>query len=305
MNTTANRISRQIMAPCIMKPVAGKKKSLLSGVTGGGVQQSLSNMRTLSVWLVAAICATASALASEPAPTKWTVDGVEREALVYLPSTSSKAKAPVILAFHGHGGNMHFADRGMAFQNSWPEAIVVYPQGLPTPGIIMDFEGKKPGWQREPGQEQDRDLKFVDAILKTLRERYSVDENRIYATGFSNGGLFSYLLLSQRSNVFAAFAPGGAVLLPQVPLTQPRPVFHYGGKSDRLARFEKQQATIDQIRKFNGCSEQGDSCGTNCTVYRSAKGAAVATFIHSDGHIYPPAVTPLIVKFFQDHPRGA
>jgi len=164
----------------------------------------------------------------------------------------------------------------------------------------MDFEGKKPGWQREPGQEHDRDLKFIDAILATLREKYSIDESRIYATGFSNGGLFTYLLLSQRANVFAAYAPSGSVLLPQVPLAQARPVFHYGGQSDRLARFDKQQATIDHLRKFNGCSAQGEWCGSNCTLYRSAKGAPVATFIHSGGHFYPPAVTPLIVKFFQD-----
>jgi polyhydroxybutyrate depolymerase len=168
----------------------------------------------------------------------------------------------------------------------------------------MDREGKKPGWQRESGQENDRDLKFVDAILKTLREKYSFDESRVYATGFSNGGLFTYLLLSQRPNVFAAFAPGGAVLLPQVPLTQPRPVLHYGGKSDRLAKFEKQEATIEQLRSFNGCANAGEPCGSNCTIYNSSKNAPVATFIHPLGHLYPPQVTPLIVKFFQEHPRG-
>jgi polyhydroxybutyrate depolymerase len=259
-------------------------------------------MRSLSLWLIAALCAASSALA-EPAPTKWTVDGVEREALVYLPSTSSKAKPPVILAFHGHGGNMYFSTRGMAFQNSWPEAIVVYAQGLPTPGIVMDLEGNQPGWQREAGQENNRDLKFVDAILNSLREKYSIDDSRIYATGFSNGGLFTYLLLSQRANVFAAFAPGGAVLLPQVSLSQPRPVFHYGGKSDRLTKFEKQEATIEQLRKFNGCAGEGESCGANCTIYNSTKHAPVATFIHPLGHLYPTQVTPLIVKFFQEHPR--
>ena len=245
-----------------------------------------------------------TAFGAEPAPTKWAVDGIEREALVYLPVSASKSKSPVIFAFHGHGGNMYFAARGMALQNYWPEAIVVYPQGLPTPGIIMDREGKKPGWQREAGQEHDRDLKFVDAILASLREKYSIDENRVYASGFSNGGLFTYLLLSQRPNVFAAFAPGGAVLLPQVPLTQARPVLHYGGQSDQLARFEKQQATIDQVRKFNGCAEKGESCGASCTIYRSSKGAAVETFIHPYGHFYPPAVTQIIVKFFKEHARA-
>ena len=197
-------------------------------------------MRSLTLWFAAAVCIASNAFAVEPAPTKWTVEGVEREALVVLPSTSSKARPPVIFAFHGHGGNMHFAARGMAFQNFWPEAIVVYPQGLPTPGIVMDFEGKKPGWQREPGQLNDRDLKFVDAILATLRQKYSIDEARVYATGFSNGGLFTYLLLSQRPNLFAAFAPGGAALMRSVQLTKPSPVFHYGGEKDQLARFSSQ-----------------------------------------------------------------
>src|SRR5437667_7229463 len=139
----------------------------------------------LPISLVLAFGSASSAVfAVEPPPTKWTIDGVQREALVFLPSTSAKTKPPVIFAFHGHGGNMHFAARGMAFQNFWPEAIVVYPQGLPTPGIIMDQKGEKPGWQREAGQEHDRDLNFVDAILATLREKYSADAARVYATGF-------------------------------------------------------------------------------------------------------------------------
>lgn len=283
-----------------MKESSKEKKSLV--VTGHAGPRSPKNMRTLSIAAAVALLAAPGLFAAEPTLSKWTVDGAEREALVYLPATSSNVKPPVIFAFHGHGGNMHLAARGMAFQKSWPEAVVVYPQGLPTPGIVMDLEGKKPGWQRHVGQERDRDLKFVDAILVTLREKYSIDGNRVYATGFSNGGLFTYLLLSQRPNAFAAFAPGGAVLLPQVTLTMARPVLHYGGKSDRLARFEKQEATIEQLRKFNDCAGQAEGCGENCTIYGSGKAAPVETFIHPLGHFYPLQVTPLIVKFFQDHP---
>jgi polyhydroxybutyrate depolymerase len=260
-------------------------------------------MKLLVSLFLVIVSASSAVFAAEPAPMKWTVDAVQREALVFLPSTPMKAKAPVIFAFHGHGGNMHFAARGMGFQNLWPEAIVVYPQGLPTPGLIMDEKGVKPGWQREPGNQQDRDLKFVDAMLATLREKYSVDERRIYATGFSNGGLFTYLLWAARGNVFAALAPGGAVLLPSVQPTQPRPVLHYGGQSDRLARFARQQRTIEQIRTFNGCTSKGAPCGANCTLYSSSKGAPVETFIHPFGHIYPPPVTGVIVKFFQENPR--
>src|SRR5689334_19713264 len=133
-------------------------------------------MRAWILGFTAAVIAASNCFAAEPARTTFTVIAVGREALIFV--TPATSKAPVIFAFHGHGGNMHFAAAGMAFQNSWPEAIVVYPQGLPTPGIVFDHEGKKPGWQREAGQEGDRDLKFVDAMLKTLREKYSIDENR-------------------------------------------------------------------------------------------------------------------------------
>lgn len=242
--------------------------------------------------------------AREPETMRWTVGGVGRQALVFAPPSSTREKLPVIFAFLGHGGNMQFAARGMYFQDAWPEAIVVYPQGLPTPGILLDHEGVRPGWQRNPGQEQDRDLKFVDEVLAALHQKYSVDDRRIYATGFSNGGLFTYLLWSQRANVFAAFAPGGAIRLPSVQLTQPRAAFHYAGRSDRLARFAKQERTIEEIRNLNGCAPKGDSCGMNCTLYSSASGTPVETFIHSGGHLYPPPVTDLIVKFFREHPRN-
>lgn len=240
----------------------------------------------------------------EPVLMKWTVRGAERAALVFAPETSDKNKAPVIFAFHGHGGNMRFAARGMRLQDFWPEAIIVYPDGLPTPGIVTDREGRRSGWQNKAGDQNDRDLKFVDAILATLRENYPVDDNRIYATGFSNGGLFTYLLLSQRPNVFAAFAPGGAVLLASMELAQPRPVLHFGGREDQLARFAKQEATIGRLRQFNHCNDATQSCGTNCTLYPSSANAPVETYIHSGGHLYPPAVTPLIIKFFQEHPRS-
>src|SRR3981189_1436396 len=140
------------------------------------------------------LCLCSTVFAREPALVKWTVEGTQREALVFAPEAASKAKAPVILAFHGHGGNMRFAARGMHFQDAWTEAGVVYLQGLPTAGFILDQKGVRPGWQHDAGQLNDRDLKFVDAVVATLREKYSVDERRVYATGFSNGRLFHYLL---------------------------------------------------------------------------------------------------------------
>jgi polyhydroxybutyrate depolymerase len=51
----------------------------------------------------------------------------------------------VIFAFHGHGGNMNLAAHGMAFQDHWPEALVVYMQWLPTRGMVGDAQGTAAG----------------------------------------------------------------------------------------------------------------------------------------------------------------
>jgi polyhydroxybutyrate depolymerase len=262
-------------------------------------------IRKLRIALILALAALSeTASAREPSLLKLRVDGSEREALVFAPSTSVAAKSAVVFGFHGHGGNMRFAARGMHFQDAWSEAIVVYMQGLPTPSLFPERErGLRTGWQHHPGELNDRDLKFFDAVLATLHEKYSVDDNRIYASGFSNGGYFTYLLWAERPNVFAAFAPGAGLILPSFHLSQPRPVLHFGGRRDRLVPFANQERTIDEVRQLNGCAGQSESCGMNCTLYPSARGTPVMTFIHEGGHFYPPPVTGLIVKFFQENPR--
>ena len=101
------------------------------------------------------------------------------------------------------------AARSFGYHTLWPEAIVVYMQGLPTPGKT-DPDGKQPGWQRLAGDQQDRDFKFFDAVLADLKKDYKVDAKRVYATGHSNGGGFTYLLWSTRGDIFAAMGPSAA-----------------------------------------------------------------------------------------------
>jgi len=98
--------------------------------------------------------------AQDPTPRTWDVDGVKREALVYAPSKKTDGKVPLVFDFHGHGGTAKNAARTHHFHTAWPEAVVVYMQGLNTPGKLTDPDGKKSGWQSGPGDQKDRDLKF-------------------------------------------------------------------------------------------------------------------------------------------------
>ena len=157
---------------------------------------------------------------------EWNIDGTTRRALVHLPATTNGA--PIIFAFHGHGGTMNFAARRFRLHELWPEAVVVYPQGLPTK-TPRDLEGTRAGWLMLPGP-NNKDLKFFDAMLETARRDWHINTNRVYVTGHSNGGGFTYLLWGTRGDSLAAVAPvaaGGAQLLRQA---KPCPVLHIAGK---------------------------------------------------------------------------
>ena len=227
----------------------------------------------------------------------WRLNGETRRAIVYSPSAkSASGRAPLVFSFHGRGDNMqNFQHTDL--HRAWPEAIVVYFQGLPSRGDGLS------GWQVEAGQDDDRDLALVDAALASLREEFKVDEARIYSTGFSNGANFTYLLWAERPAVFAAFAPVAARLRPSVqPTAAQTDLSHrrHRGCADPVA---DQQIAIEAARRANGVTGKGASCGSGCTLYDSPSGAPVMTWIHPGGHEYPESTSERIAKFFREHPR--
>ena len=250
--------------------------------------------------LVLAVTARADALVRQ----EWIVDGVKREALVHFPAGAEQAGPfPLVFAFHGHGGSMRQASRSFPIHELWPEAIVVYPQGLPTPSALVDRDGRAAGWQGVAGAQGDRDLRYFDVMLASLTAQYRIDRKRIYATGHSNGGLFTYLLWAERGDIFAAFAPSAALLARGFAKFKPKPVLHIGSPQDPLVKFAWQARMIDYVLQLNGCSSRlPDTPGY--TSYVSSRGAEVATYLHTGGHRYPAAAPALIVKFFQAHPKA-
>jgi polyhydroxybutyrate depolymerase len=231
----------------------------------------------------------------------FTVDGVARTALVYVPATAKTARTPLVFVFHGHGGNANQAARSFDLNQQWPEAISVYMQGLDTPGQLTDPQGNRPGWQKAIGDQGDRDLKFFDAVLARLKRDYDVDAKRIYCTGHSNGGGFTYLLWLARGEVFAAVAPSSAAAKYAGKLA-PKPALILGGQTDPLVKFAWQELTMATVRKVNGCAPTGEPWDKQCLIYPSKSGTPLVTCIFPGGHQFNPAEPALIVKFFKEHP---
>ncbi|MBN9518649.1 prolyl oligopeptidase family serine peptidase [bacterium] len=253
----------------------------------------------------AAVLAPAPAQVTEgPTRREWTVGGVTREALVVAPAAAKTTPSPVLFDFHGHGGTMGNSARAHAFHKHWPEAICVYPQGLPTPGKLTDPDGKKAGWQHTKGEQGDRDLVFFDAMLESLKAGYRVDEKRVYVTGHSNGGRFTYLLWAARGDVFAAVAPSASPWLGKAGVT-PKPCLHVAGEKDQLVPFAVQQRTMAGVRELNGCADDGKEWAKAGTVvgtrYESKTGTPFVSLIYPGTHAFPAAdAVPLIVRFFKE-----
>jgi polyhydroxybutyrate depolymerase len=238
---------------------------------------------------------------------EFVVNGTTREALAYLPPGANTNLTPVVFIFHGHGGSSTNAVRSFAMHKHWPEAISVYMQGLNTPGRLVDPEGKRSGWQMRPGDQNNRDLKFFDAVLEKLRKDYRINSKRIYSTGHSNGGAFTYLLWEKRGDVLAGIAPSASAgpFWEKMRLS-PIPCLHLAGEKDTLVKFEWQQKTIEIVRRINKCSPEGkpwvgklEGKG-ECTVYPSESKTPLVTFIHPGGHGFPEGGAELIADFFQN-----
>ena len=230
------------------------------------------------------------------------VDGVERTGVVYAPPSANEKPTPVVFVFHGHGGNALQVGRSFAIFRHWPEAISVHLQGLNTPGRLTDPEGKKPGWQSSPGDQGDRDLKFFDAVLAHLKDTYKVDTKRIFSTGHSNGGGFTYLLWQQRPDVFCALAPSAAAAarLGAGAVFKPKPLMHIAGTNDPLVKYAWQEVMMTKVKQVNGCDDEGKPWAKDCTLFPSKTGTPFIAFIHPGDHKFPEEAPPLIVKFFKE-----
>jgi polyhydroxybutyrate depolymerase len=164
-----------------------------------------------------------------------------------------------------------------------------------------DQQGQLPGWQKEAGDNGDRDLKLFDAMLATMKQTYTVDSDRIYTTGFSNGGGFSYLLWAERGKTLAAIGECAGRLQDATHLTQSRAFLAIAGQRDKTDLFVWQQQSIEKAQQADNATGPGQACGQNCTFYPSTTQTPVKTFIHPGGHVYPLWAPAEIVKFFKNH----
>ena len=135
-----------------------------------------------------------------------------RTYLIHLPvDYDSNAEYPLVIAMHGGFGNaVNIENQSQLSVKADDENfIVVYPEGVK--GGVLNIRTWNAGWCCGHASSTNvDDVGFIDVLLDSLIARYPIDENRIYATGMSNGGFMSYRLGCELSDRIAAIAPVAA-----------------------------------------------------------------------------------------------
>ena len=226
------------------------------------------------------------------------VGGVERAALV---RPAPARGAPLVLVFHGRGGTAQGAAAALALHRHMAEALVVYPQGVAGQRAMRDPEGTRPSWQRLPGELEDRDLRFFDALLAALAQRHDFDRDRVYLLGQSNGGRFANLVWSRRGEAIAALCSAGSQggrLIAEAP---PRSVCMVIGEKDRVAPRAGQEKSIPLARARLGIDPESAVVDGPLRRENGPGGLELAVYLHAGGHEFPRAALPVAAAFFRRH----
>lgn len=163
-----------------------------------------------------------------------TVGARERSYLVIRPENVRRSDSlPLVLVLHGLGVDAN----AMSHAADWRHAVeqerfvAVFPQGEANswnmgpccpPANLLEVD----------------DRGFLDALVDQLRERQDVDPERMYLTGFSNGGIMAYAYACHRPGVFAALAPMAGTNLTGCFPSKPIPLLHQHSDPDNVVPYD-------------------------------------------------------------------
>ena len=256
--------------------------------------------------------------------------GLLRSYLLYLPPDYRETtRYSLVLNFHGHGSNPFIQQRVSGFTTLARQQgfIVAYPWGAIGPD-------RSTGWDTGlPGRAQVDDVLFASDLLNHLQATLCVDPQRIFATGFSNGGGMTNLLACTLDERIAAFAPVSGSY-PPVPggchPQRPVPILEFHGTADRIVPYAGNARRREpEIPLWLQQWASRDVCAQGPTMfyrYRSVTGqewthcqggvVVIGYRIPGEGHLWPLVLIHLrpgnlsapytaaqvIWSFFQAHP---
>ena len=173
---------------------------------------------------------------------KMSVSG--RDIHVYAPS-NLKAKSPLLISCHGMDQDPNYQQSNTHWEAVADTAgfVVVYPRGG-TGMSTWDIQG-------------DKDTKWMTEIIDQMYTDYKIDKKRVYLSGFSMGGMFTYHSMSKIADKIAAFAPtSGTNVFGASKAMRPVPIIHPHGTNDDVLNYSQVEGFIKNYRDQFHCPSQ-------------------------------------------------
>lgn len=173
---------------------------------------------------------------------KMSVSG--REIHVYAPS-DLKENSPLLISCHGMDQDPNYQQSNTHWEAVADTAgfVVVYPRGG-TGMSTWDIQG-------------DQDTKWMVQIIDQMYTDYKIDKKRVYLSGFSMGGMFTYHSMSKIADKIAAFAPtSGTNVFGASKAMRPVPIIHPHGTNDDVLQYNQVEGFIKNYRDQFHCPSQ-------------------------------------------------
>ncbi|MEO6094839.1 MAG: PHB depolymerase family esterase [Fibrobacteria bacterium] len=212
------------------------------------------------------------------------VAGANRSTILYVPA-GSLSKPALVFLLHGLGGN----GPGMRSLTQMDKVadrekfIVAYPNAVDG---TWDYAGAK------------NDFAFLKAIIDTTVARYQVDRNRVYVSGFSQGGGMTFFAGFTYPDIYAAIAPVSSVGTGAPTPKRPIPILLTFGTKDLYPpatfmvsvagwnKFDSCDATPNVIRPYPATNT--NSAVTRLTFGNCAQGTEIVVdSVKDGGHEWP------------------
>lgn len=255
-------------------------------------------------------------------------NGLQRIYRLHIPlGYRDTVQHTLVMNFHGHGSNAIREEQltGMSQIADQDDFIVVYPQGTVGPD-------HNTGWNTGPwSYPHVNDVLFVSDLLNHLEATLCVNLQRVYATGFSNGGSLTNVLACKLSDRIAAFAIVSGGMHPVAGGCNPsRPVsiMEFHGTNDHVVPYTGNLQNDDEppITQWLASWAVRDNCAHYPVIFFNrddvlgerwplCQDSAVIIHyrIHGEPHQWPTvdftgigghvvSASDLIWQFFQEHP---
>lgn len=251
-----------------------------------------------------------------------TVDGRVYTYRLHIPADRDATPAPMVVSLHGGGSNAELHDvlTQLPFKSDSAGFVLLTANGY-APNNDKLF-GWNAGACCDPAAADNIDqVAVLRTMINDASAVISIDPKRVFATGYSNGGMMAYRLACQMSDRIAAVAVvagemmdknlalGGERTVFECNPPRPVPILHLHGLADTCALFNggvgtgaqprpPRSAVPDNIafwRAHNQCTT-GPSVsyqrGTaKCETYSGCSAGADVTLctVSNGGHIWPGA----------------